>query len=68
MDCYFYFDTISYCFVLLTTTIALFVFIFAFSYFRYEPAVDRFLLFLLSFVISMLFLVSSGNTIMLYLG
>lgn len=54
--------------MLLTTTIAFFVFIYAFSYFRYEPLVDRFLLFILSFVISMIFLVTSGNTIMLFLG
>ena len=68
VDYYFLIDTISFSFMLLTTTIAFFVFIYAFSYFRYEPLVDRFLLFLLSFVISMLFLVSSGNTIMLFLG
>ena len=68
IDYYFFIDTISFSFMLLTTTIALFVFIYAFSYFRYEPLVDRFLLFLLSFVVSMLFLVSSGNTIMLFLG
>lgn len=68
IDCYFLIDTISFSFMLLTTTIALFVFIYAFSYFRYEPLVDRFLLFLLSFVISMLFLVSSGNLLMLFLG
>ena len=54
--------------MLLTTTIAFFVFMYAFSYFRYEPLVDRFLLFILSFVISMIFLVTSGNTIMLFLG
>jgi NADH:ubiquinone oxidoreductase subunit 5 (subunit L)/multisubunit Na+/H+ antiporter MnhA subunit len=53
---------------LLTTTIGLFVYVYAFSYFRYEPLVDRFLLFLCSFIISMLFLVSSGNLIMLFLG
>lgn len=68
IDYYFLIDTISFSFMLLTTTIAFFVFIYAFSYFRYEPLVDRFLLFLLSFVVSMLFLVSSGNTIMLFLG
>ena len=68
IDYYFLFDTVSFSFILLTTTIALFVFVYAFSYFRYEPLVDRFLLFLLSFVVSMLFLVSSGNTIMLFLG
>jgi NADH:ubiquinone oxidoreductase subunit 5 (subunit L)/multisubunit Na+/H+ antiporter MnhA subunit len=68
VDYYFLIDTISFSFMLLTTTIAFFVFIYAFSYFRYEPLVDRFLLFLLSFVISMIFLVTSGNTIMLFLG
>lgn len=68
IDYYFYIDVISFSFMLLTTTIAFFVFIYAFSYFRYEPLVDRFLLFILSFVISMIFLVTSGNTIMLFLG
>ena len=68
IDYYFLIDTISFSFMLLTTTIAFFVFIYAFSYFRYEPLVDRFLLFILSFVISMIFLVTSGNTIMLFLG
>ena len=68
IDYYFLIDTISFSFMLLTTTIALFVYIYAFSYFRYEPLVDRFLLFILSFVISMIFLVTSGNTIMLFLG
>ena len=68
IDCFFLIDTISFSFILLTTTISLFVFIYAFSYFRYEPLVDRFLLFLLSFVVSMIFLVSSGNLIMLFLG
>lgn len=68
IDYYFLIDTISFSFMLLTTTIALFVYIYAFSYFRYEPLVDRFLLFILAFVISMIFLVTSGNTIMLFLG
>lgn len=61
-------DSLSFSFILLTTTIALFVYIYAFSYFRYEPLVDRFLLFLLSFVVSMIFLVSSSNLIMIFLG
>lgn len=65
---YFLIDTISFSFILLTTTIAVFVFAYAFSYFRYEPLVERFILFLASFVVSMLFLVSSGNTIMMFLG
>ena len=68
VDYYFVIDTISFSFMFLTTTIAFFVYIYAFAYFRYEPLVDRFLLFLLSFVISMIFLVTSGNTIMLFLG
>ena len=68
IDYYFLLDTISFSFAWLTTSIAFFVFIYAFSYFRYEPLVDRFLLFLLSFVISMLFLILSGNTVMLFLG
>ncbi len=68
VDYYFLIDTISFSFMLLTTTIAFFVFVYAFSYFRNEPLVDRFLLFILSFVISMIFLVTSGNTIMLFLG
>lgn len=61
-------DVISYSFMLLTVTIALFVYIFTFSYFRYEPNVERLLVFLNSFVISMVFLVNSGNFIMLFLG
>jgi NADH:ubiquinone oxidoreductase subunit 5 (subunit L)/multisubunit Na+/H+ antiporter MnhA subunit len=61
-------DPVSFSFILLTTTIGFFVYIYAFSYFRYEPLVDRFLLFLCSFIISMIFLVSSGNLIMLFLG
>lgn len=68
VDYYFLIDSISFSFILLTTTIAFFVYIYAFSYFRYEPLVDRFLLFILSFVVSMLFLVASGNIIMLFLG
>lgn len=68
IDFYFLIDTISFSFMLLTTTIAFFVYIYAFSYFRYEPLVERFMLFILAFVISMIFLVTSGNTIMLFLG
>ena len=68
IDFYIIIDFISYSFMLLTTSIAVFVFLYAFSYFRYEPLVDRFILFLMLFVISMLFLVASGNLIMLFLG
>ena len=64
----FFIDNISFSFSLLTTSIALFVYIFTFSYFRYEPLVDRLLVLLNLFVISMVFLVSSGNLINLFLG
>ena len=61
-------DNISLSFSFLTLTIAVFVYIYTFSYFRYEPLVDRLVLFLNSFIISMVFLVSSGNFIMMFLG
>jgi len=61
-------DNISLSFSFLTITIALFVYLYAFSYFRYEPLVDRLMIFLNMFVISMVFLVSSGNFVMLFLG
>jgi len=61
-------DSTSFSFFFLTTTIGLFVYIYTFCYFRFEPLVERFLLFLCSFILSMLFLVSSGNIIMLFLG
>ena len=68
VDFYVLIDIVSFSFILLTTSIALFVFIYSFSYFRYEPLVDRFILFLLLFIVSMIFLVSSGNLVMLFLG
>lgn len=61
-------DSISFSFMFLTITIAIFVYIYAFSYFKYEPLVDRFLIFILMFVFSMVFLVCSGNLIMMFLG
>lgn len=61
-------DNISLSFSFLTLTIAIFVYIYTFSYFRYEPLVDRLLIFLNLFIISMVFLVSSGNLVMLFLG
>ena len=64
----FIFDKVSFSFMFLTVSIALFVYIFAFSYFRYEPLVERLLLFLCLFVLSMVFLVTSGNFVMLFLG
>ena len=64
----FFIDQISYSFILLTVTIAFFVYIFAFSYFKYEPLVDRFLIFLCMFIGSMILFVSSSNLIVLFLG
>lgn len=64
----FFIDKISFSFMFLTVSIALFVYVFAFAYFRYEPLVERLLLFLCLFVLSMVFLVTSGNLIMLFLG
>jgi NADH:ubiquinone oxidoreductase subunit 5 (subunit L)/multisubunit Na+/H+ antiporter MnhA subunit len=59
-------DIVSLSFSFLTITIAIFVYIYTFSYFRYEPLVDRLVLFLNSFIISMAFLVSSGNFIFFF--
>lgn len=64
----FFVDNTSLSFSFLTVSIAFFVYIYAYSYFRYEPLVERLVLFLNFFVISMVFLVSSGNLIMLFLG
>jgi NADH-quinone oxidoreductase subunit L len=63
-----YIDTVSYSFALLTLLIALFVQLYAFTYFRYEPNVDRLLVFLNSFVASMVLLVLAGNLVVLFLG
>ncbi len=63
-----YVDLISFSFMFLTTSIALFVTFFAFSYFRYEPNVERLLLLLNAFVLSMVILVISGNLIVFFLG
>lgn len=64
----FYIDSVSFAYILLTLTIAVFVFIYTFSYFRYEPNVERLLLLINFFVISMIILVSSGNLFVLFLG
>lgn len=61
-------DPVSYSFMFLTLTIAVFVYIYAFSYFRYEPNVERFILLINCFVISMIILVTSGNFFVLFLG
>jgi NADH-quinone oxidoreductase subunit L len=64
----FFIDLVAYSFMLLTVSIALFVYLYTFSYFRYEPNIERLVLFLNLFIISMVFLVTSGNFIMLFLG
>lgn len=61
-------DFVSIGFAYLTTSIAVCVYIFTFSYFRYEPLVERLLLFLNSFILSMVLLVSSGNMVVMFLG
>lgn len=63
-----YIDLVSISFSFLTLTIGVFVYIYTFSYFRYEPLVERLLLFLNLFMISMILLVSSGNFIVMFLG
>lgn len=61
-------DLVSFSFLFLTITIAVFVNLFAFSYFRYEPNVERLLLLLNAFVLSMGVLVMAGNLVVLFLG
>lgn len=68
IDFEFLFDTISFAFSYLTLTIGFFVYIYSFSYFRYEPLVDRLLILLNSFMISMIVLVTAGNLVVLFLG
>nr|YP_004841737.1 NADH dehydrogenase subunit 5 [Ichthyophthirius multifiliis]AEL89279.1 NADH dehydrogenase subunit 5 [Ichthyophthirius multifiliis] len=62
------YDSTSLSFLFLTITIGLFVYIYSFSYFRYEPSVDRLLIYLNLFMLSMNFLVTSSNFISLILG
>ena len=64
----FFFDNISVSFSFLTLTIGICVYIYAYSYFRYEPNVERLVIFLNLFMISMIFLVSSANFVCLFLG
>lgn len=64
----FYIDSISYSFMLLTITIAMFVYIYVYSYFRYDANVERLILFINCFVISMVVLVTSGNLFVFFLG
>ncbi len=62
------FDSISFSFLFLTITIGLFVYMYTFSYFRYEPSVDRLLIYLNLFMLSMNLLVISSNFIVILLG
>lgn len=61
-------DTLSISFIILILTIATAVVFYSFSYFRYEPNVERLVLLLNSFVASMIILVSAGNMIILFFG
>lgn len=64
----FYVDSVSYSFMLLTITIAMFVYVYVYSYFRYDANVERLILFINCFVISMVVLVVSGNLFVFFLG
>lgn len=63
-----YIDKISYSFILLTTSIALFVNVYSYFYFRFDQLIEKFIFYINLFVISMVLLVSSGNFIVLFLG
>jgi NADH:ubiquinone oxidoreductase subunit 5 (subunit L)/multisubunit Na+/H+ antiporter MnhA subunit len=63
-----YIDYISISFTVLTLTIAMCVYVYCFSYFRAEPNVERLMLLINLFVISMVLLVSSGNFVVFFLG
>lgn len=64
----FFFDPLSLSYMVLTLTISYFVQLYTFAYFRYEPLVERLILFLNCFILSMIFFVSSANIILLFLG
>ena len=68
IDFSFFVDAVSFSFMFLTVTIATFVNSYAFAYFRYEPLVERLLVFLNLFVLSMVLLVTANNLIVLFLG
>jgi len=61
-------DHLSLNYTFLTLTIAVSVLFYTFSYFRYEPLVDRLVLLISSFVMSMVLLVNAGNFCVLFLG
>lgn len=64
----FFFDTLSLSYTLLTVTIAVSVLAYTFVYFRYEPLVDRLILLISAFVMSMVIFVNAANFIVLFLG
>ena len=64
----FYLDNLSMAFALLVLTIAFFINIYTFAYFRYEPNVSRLILFIDLFVISMVIMVLAANFVVLYFG
>jgi len=61
-------DKLSITYVSLILSIGLSVSIYTFSYFRYEPHVERLFLFINLFMISMCILVLGGNLFVLFLG
>lgn len=64
----FYIDSLSISFTILVLTIAFFINLYTFAYFRYEPNVSRLILFINLFVISMVLMVLASNFVVLYLG
>jgi len=61
-------DKLSITYVMLILSIGLCVLLYTFSYFRYEPHVERLFLFINLFMISMCILVVGGNLFVIFLG
>jgi len=61
-------DSLSYSFAHLTITIGFFVYMYVFSYFRYDANVEKLSLYINGFVLSMVCLIYSGNLVVFYLG
>lgn len=61
-------DKLSITYVALILSIGLCVLVYTFSYFRYEPHVERLFLFINLFMMSMCILVLGGNLFVLFLG
>lgn len=64
----FYIDTVAYSFTLLTLTIGVFVNLYTYSYFRYEPHISRLISLINAFIASMIILVNSGNLVVFFFG